>query len=231
MKIEHTAIAEQWINNLPKELHIEAKTLIIGSFNPDNKRKNTDFYYGRCLNYFWKAIADINDQNEHYYFNRLDRKIDAMRKHKFYISDLINSIELSTINKCESIIEDFAKNKIFSGFSDSVIFSKKLTYKGEKINIKRNYNPRILEILNKGNYNRVIHTLGNRRISLSHITKPLELDEREDGFKGFWDNIQAKNKDVTFVKTSYSTSAYAVNILGDQNYVNLRNWLKENIEM
>ena len=61
MIINHSTIEHKWetIENFTI-----AKTLILGSFNPFNPNgDNTDFYYGRCTNYFWKTIAEIKNMN------------------------------------------------------------------------------------------------------------------------------------------------------------------------
>ena len=69
---------------------------------------------------------------------------------------------------------EFIANKINIGYADSTIFTGKSNYQNEKIIIKRNYNERILELIERGNFKRIIHTMGNKRISENYVTNPLE---------------------------------------------------------
>lgn len=81
MIIEHASV--NWENYIPKNV----KTLILGSFNPNNLNNNTDYYYGRSSNYFWKVIADILNYNEDYFCGNLERKVEIMEKYGFCFLD------------------------------------------------------------------------------------------------------------------------------------------------
>jgi len=66
MIIKHAAIEDKWLNEKVTKLLYNSKTLVLGSFNPNNQGNNTDFYYGRCSNFFWKIIAEIEGRNEQF---------------------------------------------------------------------------------------------------------------------------------------------------------------------
>jgi hypothetical protein len=116
--VNHTSIEQKWhITKEISSLQLNAKTLVIGSFNPHNPiGSNTDFYYGRCSNYLWKVIAELKNQNEQYYCNRLDRKIETMGEHSFIFLDLISSIEISSNLADAEIMNLFLDKKIFRLF-------------------------------------------------------------------------------------------------------------------
>ena len=67
MIIQHAALIDNW-NNI--ELINNSKTIVLGSFNPNQPNNNTDFYYGRCSNYFWSTIAILEGRNQNFYFNK-----------------------------------------------------------------------------------------------------------------------------------------------------------------
>ena len=93
IEIKHQSIVNNWIN--PDEMK-DFKTLILGSFNPFNPNiiQNTDYYYGRCTNHFWKSIARNLNINENYFCGNLERKIELMNKYKFCFLDIIDSLEI-----------------------------------------------------------------------------------------------------------------------------------------
>jgi len=81
MIIKHAAIEDKWLNEKVTKLLYRSNTLVLGSFNPNNQGNNTDFYYGRCSNFFWKTIAEIEGRNEQFYCNNLKNKIHAMEEY------------------------------------------------------------------------------------------------------------------------------------------------------
>lgn len=226
--IKHNSDEQNW-NEVPEIMEIieNAKTLVLGSFNPYNPNgNNTDFYYGRCSNYFWKVIAEMEGEDENHYCDNLDRKIESMRKYSFCFLDLIESLEVSSEKLDLKIVEDFVQNKIYKGYSDIVLFTSKTKYKNQKIIIKRNYNPQVLEVLNNSKINVVIHTLGNNRITKEFITKPSEKAHGDDGFQGFIKLIRNSLKSDSLIAHSFSPSAYAVRRLGENYYAELKTWMK-----
>ena len=224
--VNHSNVIQSW-DATPeiKELHRNAKTLVLGSFNPYNPNgNNTDFYYGRCSNYFWKIIAELEGKDEQYYFNSLEKKLETMNEYSFL--DLIASIEITSEKEDEKHIHDFVANKIFSGYSDSKLFTSSTTFKKQKIFVQRNYNSQILELLRTGRIRKVIHTLGNNTISKKSITKPVEKQLGKNGFQGFWKEIKNSIETENLIPESFSPSAYAVKRLGSQNYSDLKSWIK-----
>jgi len=227
--IKHAAIEDKWLDEKVMNLLYHSKTLVLGSFNPNNHENNTDFYYGRCSNFFWKVIADIEGKNDQYYCNNLQNKFEAMEKHSFCFLDLIDSIEISTISSDSNIIEDFIRNKIYSGYSDSVLFTSSTKFKNITVSINRTYNKLVLDVLTNGNLKKVIHTLGNSTVSKDFITKPIEKALGDDGFQGYWNSILKSKKNVDIIRESYSPSAYAVRKLGSENYSKMKSWFETNL--
>jgi G:T/U-mismatch repair DNA glycosylase len=229
MEIKHAAIENKWLDEEFKNLLYNSKTLVLGSFNPHNPKNNTDFYYGRCSNFFWKVIAQLDNKNEEYYCNNLQLKMEAMKEYSFCFLDLIDSIKISSTNSDSRTIADFVENKIYTGYSDSVLFTSKTKYKNTSIEIERTYNNLVLDVLDKGNITKVIHTLGNNTISKEFKTKPVENSLGEDGFQGYWNSIITPKKDIDFIKESFSPSAYAVRKSGPENYASMKTWFKNHI--
>ena len=229
MTIQHAAIEDKWHTAKVMELLLNCNTLILGSFNPNNTGNNTDFYYGRCSNYFWKIIAEIEQKNEQYYCNNIQRKVDAMEKFSFCFLDLIESIEISSTKSDLKLIEDFVQSKIYTGYSDSVLFTSNTVYKNTTINIKRNYNKLVLDILTKGKIDTVIHTLGNTTISKDFRTKPQEKAQGNKGFQGYLNSIIERNENIEFINESFSPSAYAVRKLSKTNYSNMKSWFEKHL--
>lgn len=231
--INHASEEQNWLEQTEMKLLLKtSKTLVLGSFNPYNSNgNNTDFYYGRCSNFFWKVIAEIEGKNEQYYCNNIKRKIEAMEEHSFCFLDLIESIEISSKNSDLSLIEDFVQNKIYTGYSDSVLFTSDTRYKNNTVSIKRTYNKLVLDVLKNGNFNKVIHTLGNSTINKDFITKPVEKKLGKEGFQNYWNSIVQSNKNVEIINESYSPSAYAVRRGRKQHLENLTRWIENHLEI
>lgn len=229
MIIKHAAIEDNWLNEKVTKLLYNSKTLVLGSFNPNNLGNNTDFYYGRCSNFFWKVIADIEGKNEQYYCNSIQNKFEAMEKHSFCLLDIIDSIEISSKSSDSNIIQDFVQNKIYTGYSDSVLFTSNTKYKNNTVGVKRTYNKLVLDVLKNGTINKVIHTLGNSTIGKDFITKPVEKALGNEGFQGYWNSLMNSKKSIYFIRESYSPSAYAVRRLGEENYSKMKSWFESNL--
>lgn len=152
-----------------------------------------------------------------------------MEKYSFCFLDLIDSIEISSPNADSQIIEGFVEHKIYTGYSDSVLFTANTAYKNTTIKAERTYNKLVLGVLDKGKINKVVHTLGNTRISEQFITNPLERALQADGFQGYWNSIVNRKKNIEIIRKSYSPSAYAVRRLGVENYLNMKMWFETNI--
>ncbi len=228
MIIKHSAIEDNWLNEKVKKLLYNSKTLVLGSFNPNNQGNNTDFYYGRCSNFFWKVIANIEGKKEQYYCNSIKNKFEAMEKHSFCFLDIIDSIEISSKSSA-NIIQDFVQNKIYTGYSDSVLFTSNKKYKNNTVGVKRTYNKLVLDVLKNGTINKVIHTLGNSTIGKDFITKPVEKALGNEGFQGYWNSLMSSKNNIDFIRESYSPSAYAVRKLGAENYSNMKSWFETNL--
>jgi G:T/U-mismatch repair DNA glycosylase len=229
MIIKHAAIEDNWLNEKVTKLLYNSKTLVLGSFNPNNQGNNTDFYYGRCSNFFWKVIADIEGEKQQYYCNSIKNKFEAMEKHSFCFLDLIDSIEISSENSDSNVIHDFVRNKIHTGYSDSVLFTSNTKYKNNNVEVKRTYNKLVLDVLKKGTIEKVIHTIGNSTIGKDFKTKPVEKALENEGFQGYWNSLMNSKKSIDFIGESYSPSAYAVRKLGTENYSKMKYWFETNL--
>lgn len=218
MIIEHASV--NWKNYIPKKV----KTLVLGSFNPNNPLNNTDYFYGRSSNYFWIVIADILEFNEDYFCGNYERKVEVMEKYGFCFLDLISSISVNGIN--ENHEYNFKNDKIFKEYSDGVLFTSNTNFRGHNINVQRIYNIEILNFINAHYPKRIIHTLGNTRINNNFHSKPVEL-------QNFINQILAisEQSNAIFNPISYSPSGRAVRVGGINYYQNLKNWLQDNLEL
>lgn len=221
MIIAHNAIVHNWNNN---QLFENAKTLILGSFNPHNPNiNNIDFYYGRETNYLWRVIAQLLGHNVNFYLNNLQNKLDTMNQYKFCFLDVINSIEVTCAQNPE-LEEQYIQNNILNEFADSKLFTTNTNFQGVNIKITRNYNDDIIEKINSNNIKKVIHTMGNNRISQGFITNPIE---GALGFQGLINNVLQTN--AQFVPESFSPSGRAVRVGGNAHSMNLSNWIQANL--
>lgn len=227
MIIQHAS--ENWNNFIPKNV----KTLILGSFNPLNPEEhlNTDYYYGRSSNYFWKAIGDILYDNQQHYFNNgqlnTELAFQTMETYQFCFLDLISSIAITGNNEQHEI--NFVQERIYTNFEDSALFTTNTAFQNQNINIQRNYNQEILNFVQVHNPEKLIHTLGNNRITQNLVANPLENALLHNGFQGFINNIlEVANY---FESISYSPSGRAVRAGNQDYYQNLKNWLQENLNL
>lgn len=226
MVIRHVALANEWytIENL-----YNAQKLILGSFNPYNiNGDNTDYFYGRSSNYFWKALAELNNLNPNIFFNNYDLKLEYMYRYRFCFMDVINSIEIESQGNNELLINNFINQKIFTEFSDQVLFTTKTTFENNPITVTRTYNSSIINLIRKGGIKRVIHTMGNNTIGTDFRTKWQENRLGVEGFQGFINQIINQNN-IDFIPQSYSPSGRAVKMGGPNYFNNLKNWLQNNL--
>lgn len=222
MIIYHNSLVNQWDDQF---LYENAQKLVLGSFNPHNPNGiNPDFYYGRPTNHFWKSIARNLKLNEDYFLNSLENKKEVMVKNKFYLLDIIDSIEVLSEN--ENILPGFVNDNIFTGFSDAKIF----TSNTRNVTIQRAYNKRIVELIQLGNIKTIIHTMGNNRIDTQFTTTPKELGLGANGFQGYINEIvRTSNREgANFITISHSPSQYAVNA-GGTDIHELDKWIKKHI--
>ena len=218
MVIQHAGIQGKWNDY---QNFNESKLLIIGSFNPFNPNgNNTDFYYGRCSNYFWKAIADIQGKDQNFYCKNLNAKLQIMNEKKFCFLDLIDSIEVTSEN--DFAVNEFIENKVLKEFSDQKIFTNRTDFNSVSISITANYNKKIIEILRDSkSIKKVLHTLGNSTINQNFVgTKQKRLKEK--GLYGFIESLKASHENIEFIGKSYSPAKRAVLTGGEQYYPNLK---------
>lgn len=226
MIVRHAAIENNW-NTV--EILQNADKLILGSFNPHNMNgDNADYYYGRCTNYFWKAIAELNNLNPNIFFNNLDLKLEYMLRYKFCFIDVIDSIEIECEQNNQLSINAFINQKIYTEFSDQVLFTTRTSFNNNIITVNRTYNQCILNLIQQGGIRRVIHTMGNNTIGIDFRTKWQENRLGANGFQGFINQIRNQNN-INFISESYSPSGRAVKTGGPNYFNDLKNWLQNNI--
>jgi hypothetical protein len=228
MIIRHSASVNNW--NQPEILR-NAQTLILGSFNPFNPNgHNTDYYYGRSSNYLWKAIATLANMDQNIFQDNTQLKLDFMFEHRFCFLDVIDSIEISIGQNQNEILNDFVERKIYTEFSDQVLFTGKTTFQETPILVRRNYNEDVIDLLNLGDVSRVFHTMGNGTIDANFNTKWKENYLGANGFQGFMNRI-SNYDNVNMIGQSFSPSGRAVKIGGPNYFINLKNWLNENLQI
>jgi hypothetical protein len=226
MIVNHVAIVNEWNNN---EILQNAETLILGSFNPFNENgDNADYYYGRCTNYFWRAIAEIDNLNPNIFFNNIDLKMEYMRNKKFCFLDIINSVEITADGNNSITLNSFINQKIHKEFSDQVLFTTNTKFENTRFIVNRTYNEGIRQLINHGRINKIIHTMGNNTIGIDFRTNWQEKRLGVNGFQGFINKIR-NNEDITFVPISYSPSGRAVKTGGQTYFDELKLWLNENL--
>ncbi|WP_178984174.1 uracil-DNA glycosylase family protein [Winogradskyella helgolandensis] len=225
MVISHACYENNWV---PPEAIEGAKTLILGSFNPYNANgNNTDYYYGRQSNYFWKVIANLLGENQHCFTNNFENKLNVMNDYKFCFLDVISSIEISNLEDNQELIEQFANAHIYANFSDSKLFTTSHNNAGVVLN--RTYNQDVIDLIKNQSIKKVIHTMGNKTITQNYRTKWLENSLAELGFQGYINSIL--NTNIEFVPESISPSQFAVHNGGGNYLPNLTNWISQHLEI
>lgn len=227
MNINHSLI--NWNLNQFNNIHNRAKTLILGSFNPNNPNpeENTDFYYGRNTNHFWKSIARNLNLDINFFTNNIENKLEYMDKYEFTFYDLINSIDF--ICNDEFSLNQYVNQNIFTNYSDNELFRvRAINHNGELIHKNLNFNYAILDLLQNKTLKKVIHTTGNNRITQNLIANPVNQNL---GLAPFINQIiETSNENgILFVPISYSPSQIAVNLGGELYMNNLDNWIRENV--
>lgn len=227
MVIDHNAIINNWNYN---DVLQNANTIILGSFNPYNPQgENPDYYYGRRTNYLWTAIEEISNLNPTYFLNNVQNKLEFMLLHNFCFLDVIDSIEITEANQNNEIINQFVQKKIFTEFSDQVLFTTTTKFENTNIVLSRNYNENIVHLINQGNIQKIIHTMGNNTIQMNLETKTKEYNLGINGFQGYINSIV--NTGINFIPTSYSPSGRAVRVGGHEYMTQLKEWLNEHLNL
>ncbi|WGK65673.1 hypothetical protein [Croceiramulus getboli] len=223
MKINHVCKENNWIE--PAEIK-NVRTLILGSFNPFNPNgQNTDYYYGRQSNYFWKVIAMLLGKNENYFTDNLRNKLEVMKDYRFCFLDVIESIEISNAENDDLVNQKFANEHIYTNYFDAKLFTT--THGAANVKVNRNYNQKVFSVIENQDIQRVVHTMGNSTITKQFKTKPKEKSLGMNGFEGYINAI--KNTNVEFVPTSYSPSGYAVRRSGVAYLETLKAWINSNL--
>ena len=113
----------------------KCKTLIIGTFNPENKfhsRNDANFFYQRRKNYFWDILPLLSNEKSIEKKNS-NKQIEYLKKYKIGLTDLLLSIN-DADNNClihKDLIstvkdEDIERFKEFSWNTDFILeFIKK----------------------------------------------------------------------------------------------------------
>jgi len=151
-----------------------------------------------------------------------------MHRYRFCFMDVINSIEIESQGNNELLINNFINQKIFTEFSDQVLFTTKTTFENNQITVTRTYNSSIINLIGNGRIKRVIHTMGNNTIGTDFRTKWQENRLGVEGFQGFINQIINQNN-IDFIPQSYSPSGRAVKMGGPNYFNNLKNWLQNNL--
>ncbi|WP_405411672.1 hypothetical protein [Maribacter sp. Asnod1-A12] len=177
--VTHISEVFNWDSKQPKQ----PQTLILGSFNPFNPKDKTptDFYYSRIPkrgrgNRFWTSIGKLKYDNTKYFKDNPGSRFQELEETGFMFLDLIKSIEFSSED--EHVLNQFLEKKVFGNFGDNDILRSKLSYESHIINIKRNYNEKILKILSSTkSIKKVINTLGSTNGNLGFNVREKEWTE------------------------------------------------------
>ena len=218
MIIEHASV--NWKNYIPKKV----KTLVLGSFNPNNPGNNANYYYGRNRNYFWKSLGGFLHNNDHHFFNngQLNNNLgfQYMEEYGFYFFDLISELNINGLNQEHEL--NFINSKILNGFSDSVLFTVNTNFQNNNINIQRTYNQNIIDFIREYKPKKLIHTLGNFTINLNFESQIGDLNI-------FLNNIsnECNNSNTQIIDLSISPSQYNIHYHGLRQ--ELDNWLHQNL--
>jgi hypothetical protein len=91
----------------------DTETLVLGTFNP-SCGEETDYFYGRKRNRFWRALEALTLNEKYYFDNNLSRKEKVMKNYKFGCTDIIKSIKIN---------ENYRNRVCGNGYSDSALFT------------------------------------------------------------------------------------------------------------
>lgn len=222
MIIQHAC--QNWEVFIPKNV----ETLVLGSFNPLNPQDNlnANYYYGRNTNYLWKAIGDLLYNNQFYYFNNgqlnLEFAFQAMNEYSFCFLDLINNIQITGQNELHE--NNFCNSRIYTNYSDNVLFTGNANFEALNINLQRNYNQNIIEFIQMHKPSKLIHTLGNNRINLNFNAYPVD-------FQFFLNQISNISQLSDTEITTHSISPSQININRNNLYEELKKWLKIHLNL
>jgi G:T/U-mismatch repair DNA glycosylase len=84
--------------------------LILGTFNPDTKDNEADFFYGRSRNYLWRILPTAYNESDLKGAPK-NEKLDFIAKHKIDLTDLILEVN----------VEEGQEANYYDGFIDSKV--------------------------------------------------------------------------------------------------------------
>lgn len=166
--IAENKINHQFLNSNFFFPNWKIQTLVLGTFNP-SCGEETDYFYGRCQNNFWRTIEEISNHDYRWFQNNFERKLKFMKENGFGCADIIKSIVLS--DRVEK------KDICGSGYSDQILFTGKkctLTYHFQEIK----------SFIKEKNVSKIIHTWGKRE-------KPILFKKHIDDLKLFCEQNNA----------------------------------------
>ena len=138
----------------------EIKTLVLGTFNPSCGEK-VDYFYGRCMNNFWRICEEIYNLDYMYFQNQFDRKLNFMIENQFGCTDIIKKVQVyENIN---------VKEICGSGYSDQILFTAK------KCTLEYNFKE-IKSLISNSNITTVINTWGKRESPKSFLDEINDLE-------------------------------------------------------
>lgn len=156
MLVNHQFLNQPWF--LP---NWECKTLIIGSFNPECGEQ-TDYFYGRNRNRFWRALAHLQVQPQDYFFHIQEgfaRKLTHLQNSKLGCADMIRSVKVQ---------DHFVPKICGNGYTDQNLFNV--------ANVSRQYNTSlIITRLEKGDVLNVVIALGARNSPVDYLIEKQRL--------------------------------------------------------
>lgn len=151
------SIQHQFLNNKFFLPYWEVQTLVLGTFNPDCGEE-TDYFYGRCQNNFWRTLEEIQGLDNRWFQNNFNSKLEFMQTNKFGCTDIIKSIEIND--------ESTKKDVCGKGYSDQILFTAK------KCKLEYHFDE-IKAFIQNSKVKKVIHTWGKidtPKSFLSHLS-------------------------------------------------------------
>lgn len=165
----------------------------------------------------------MHNNDRHFFINgKLNNNLvfHCMEEYGFYFFDLINELNINGVNHEHEI--NFINSKIYTGFSDSVLFTTNSNFQNNTVNIERTYNQNIIDFIHEYKPKKLIHTLGNTTININFESQIGDLND-------FLDNIsnECNNSHTEIIELSISPSQYNIHYYGLRP--ELDNWLNQNL--
>ena len=192
-KIDHQFLGSKFF--LP---NWKIQTLVLGTFNP-SCGEETDYFYGRCQNNFWRTIEEISNLDYRWFQNNFERKLKFMKENEFGCTDIIKTLVISDLVEQKDICG--------SGYSDQFLFTAKkctLTYNFQEIKL----------FIKEHNVSRILHTWGKRET-------PALFKNHIDDFKVF-----CEQNNVLFFDECPSPSG---RLRGKEHKINLAAFYKSHL--